>query len=111
MWEVEKFEPVVAHMEALAADCEIIDFAGALLRPHSEIFRGVRRLSRRAREALAGARRAGAELVETGIIGADTLAQVSRPVVSQRFFGAVSNAYTRRKIRKAEEESGSRPVL
>jgi multimeric flavodoxin WrbA len=108
MWEVQKFDPVVAHMEALGRDCEIIDYVGALLRPHSEVFRRVGGLTPRGRGVLSAARRAGTELIESGCIGADTLALVSRPVVSQRFFSVVSNAYTRRKIRKAEQLQGQR---
>lgn len=105
MWEVEKFDPLVAQMEALGKDSEIVEYVGALLRPHSEMFRGMLKFSKRCRDVVKGARQAGGELARTGRISADVLASVSGPVVSQRVFAAVSNAYTRRKVRAASKES------
>jgi NAD(P)H-dependent FMN reductase len=106
MWEVEKFDPVLEQVRAIDRDAEIIEFAGALLRPHSEFLRGMLRLGMPCRDVLRAAREAGRELVRNGSMSDDTLRAVSRRLIPLRLFVRIGNIYTRRKMRRPDAVAG-----
>ena len=107
MWEIEKFDPLLVQMEAIGRDSAIMEFAGALLRPHSEFLRGRLSLHLGCQDVLRGAREAGQQLVSAGEMSREALAAVSMPLAPHRVFAAVANAYTRKKLRAAGDESAN----
>jgi NAD(P)H-dependent FMN reductase len=111
MWEVEKFDPVIEQMRAIDRDTEIIEFAGALLRPHAEFLRGMLDLKMPCRDVLDAAREAGRQLVLDGRMSDETLRTVSRRLVPLRLFVGIGNAYTRRKINRAGKREQAEPKV
>jgi NAD(P)H-dependent FMN reductase len=111
MWEVEKFDPLVVQMRAIDRDTEIIEFAGALLRPHSEFLRGMLDLKMPCRDVLEAAREAGRQLVRDGRMSDETLRAVSRRLIPHRLFVGIGNAYTRRKIGRAAKAGRTEPEV
>jgi len=103
MWEVEKFDPVLEQMRAIDRDTAIIEFAGALLRPHAGFLRGMLELRLPCRGVLQAARRAGRELVRDGRMSDETLRAVSRGLVPLRLFVRIANTYIRRRAKRAEK--------
>jgi multimeric flavodoxin WrbA len=78
--ELDNFDPLLVHVRAA---CETMsrDFAGALLRPHGWVLRYLLKRGE-AQDVLDAARRAGEEFAEKGVMSAETLAAVSRELVS-----------------------------
>jgi multimeric flavodoxin WrbA len=111
MWEIEKFDPVLEQMRAIDRDTEIIEFAGALLRPHAEFLRGMLDLRMPCRDVLEAAREAGRQLVRDGRMSDETLRTVGRRLVPLRLFVGIGNAYTRRKISRAREAGQAEPEV
>jgi hypothetical protein len=101
MWEIENFDPLVEQMRAIDRDTEIIEFAGALLRPHSQFLRGMLELRMPCRDILEAARRAGRELAREGRMSDEALRTVSRRLVPHKLFVGIANAYIRRKVSSA----------
>jgi NAD(P)H-dependent FMN reductase len=110
MWDVEKFDPVIEQMRAIDRDTEIIEFAGALLRPHAEFLRGMLDFRMPCRDVLEAAREAGRQLVRDGGMSDRTLTIVSRRLVPLRLFVRIGNAYTRRKIGHAGKREQAVPA-
>ncbi len=81
-WEKENFDVVVHIVKELAANASV-EFGGAVLRPHvSEMTReGV--LTEEGKAVLRAVESAGRELIEKGAMNPETLARVSRPLVSE----------------------------
>jgi putative NADPH-quinone reductase len=107
MWEIENFDPLLEQMRAIDRDSEIIDFVGALLRPHAQFLRGMLELRLPCRDVLEAARRAGRELVRDGRMSDETLRTVSRRLVPLRLFVRIANIYIRRKVSSAERAGGA----
>jgi multimeric flavodoxin WrbA len=103
MWEIEKFDPLLVQMKAMDRDTAIIEFAGALLRPHSQFLMGMLRLGIPCGGIADAAREAGRQLIAEGEMSEATLGVVSRELVPHRLFAAITNAYTRRKLRSARK--------
>jgi NAD(P)H-dependent FMN reductase len=102
MWEIENFDPLLEQMRAIDRDTEIIQFAGALLRPHSQFLRGMLELRMPCRDVLKAAKRAGRELARDGGMSDDTLGIVSRRLVPLRLFVGIANSYIRKRVSGAE---------
>jgi len=81
-WEVANMATVVRIAEELAEDASV-PFAGAVLRPHAFLMRDKGELTADGRAVLQAARQAGRELVREGAMGEETLAAVSRPLISE----------------------------
>jgi multimeric flavodoxin WrbA len=81
-WEVDNMATVLRIAEELAEDASV-PFAGAVLRPHAFLMRDKGELTADGRAVLEAARRAGHELVNEGAMAEETLAAVSRPLISE----------------------------
>ncbi|MBU0623710.1 MAG: flavodoxin family protein, partial [Candidatus Thermoplasmatota archaeon] len=64
-WEVENFDALVGTVEKISETCGV-DFAGALLRPHADVFARMTRDGRGANEVLVAAKQAGSSLIAKG---------------------------------------------
>lgn len=80
-WEKENFG-TLRIVEELAADAGA-EFAGAILRPHAFLVREEAGLTEDGQAVLQAVRRTGGELVREGAMSPDTLAAISRPLVSE----------------------------
>lgn len=81
-WEIENFDTVVRIVAELARDASI-EFAGAVLRPHVGLMKEQGELTTEGHAVLQAAQRAGYELVTEGAMSKETLASISRPLISQ----------------------------
>ena len=78
-WEKENCSTVLRICEELAKDMSV-EFAGALLRPHASM---MKEHEEKAREIVAAAKKAGAQLVKEGRISPDLLEAVSHPLMAE----------------------------
>lgn len=81
LWETRNFEPLVTQVKGLSRHVER-EFVGALLRPHGQTLRDLLRRDQGVAAVLQAARAAGRELASEGRVSSETLAEVSRPLVS-----------------------------
>ena len=81
-WEIGNFGTVVRIAQELAADASV-EFAGAVLRPHAYSMKEKGELTPDGQAVLNAVRRAGHELVKEGVMAQETLAAISRPLISQ----------------------------
>lgn len=81
-WEIENCDTVIRVVRELAEDASA-EFAGAVLRPHSDAMKSHGKITTDGQAVLDAARRAGNELVGEGRMSQETLAEVSRPLVPQ----------------------------
>ena len=92
-WEMDTFDPLVVHMQALSTNFGW-KFAGALLRPHAEFLKPMMKSGVSMDGILQGAKAAGRELVTDGTLSTETLGMVSRELVDQEsFVERINNAY------------------
>ena len=84
-WEKGNFGTVVRIAEELAEGASV-NFAGAVLRPHAHAMRREGELTQDGRAVLNAVRKAGYELVKDGVMRQETLAAVSRPLISRAGF-------------------------
>jgi len=89
-WESDNFDPLLVHMKAF---CRTIgrEFAGALLRPCGETFRGLLDLNRPVQDILEAAEAAGRQLAREGKMSSETLDRVSREITPLDRFVTKSN--------------------
>lgn len=89
-WEPDNFDPLVVHMRAF---CRTIgrEFAGALLRPAGDAFRGLLELDRPVKDIVEAAREAGRQLVEDGEMSQETLGIIGRDILPLEKFVKTSN--------------------
>ena len=81
LWELRNFEPLVAQVKGFSRHVDR-EFVGALLRPHGQTLRDLLGRDEGGDDVLEAAREAGRELAGEGRVSAETLAEVSRPLVS-----------------------------
>lgn len=93
MWEVSKFDPVIEQMRTTAESLGQFEFAGALLRPHAEVMKGMMRAGISLEDTFGAAYEAGQQLVQTGTMDARTVATVSREIIPLDDFVRTSNHY------------------
>lgn len=84
-WEKGNFGTVVRIVEEFAEDAGV-RFAGAVLRPHASVMREEGELTRDGKAVLDAVRRAGYELIKDGVMRRETLAAISRPLISRAKF-------------------------
>lgn len=102
-WEVENFDPLVAHAKAFCANGGM-DFAGALLRPHGPAMTPMMQSGALCDDVLEAAREAGRQLVRDGNMSPDTLAAVSRELLPRDMYLDFANTY----FQHALEEAGAK---
>lgn len=84
-WEKGNFGTVVRIVKELAENTSV-KFGGAVLRPHVDFMKRGGELTQDGRAVLNAVRRAGYELVKNGAMRQETLATISRPLVSRAEF-------------------------
>lgn len=84
-FEKDNFDPLIRHVNALARNFNA-EFAGALVRPHGSFIRNAARHGLVCGDILAAAKDAGRELVETGRMNEETLAIISREMMSHETY-------------------------
>jgi multimeric flavodoxin WrbA len=84
-WENGNFGTVVRIVKELAEDAGV-KFAGAVLRPHAHAMRRKGELTQDGRAVLDAVRTAGYQLVKDGVMKQETLAAISRPLISRAEF-------------------------
>jgi len=84
-WEKGNFGTVVRIIKEIAEDASV-NFAGAVLRPHAHVMRKDGELTQDGRAVLDAVRKAGYELVKDGVMKQETLAAISRPLISRAGF-------------------------
>lgn len=81
-WELGNFGTVLRIAEEFAKDANV-EFAGALLRPHSSL---MAENEEKAEEVLEAAKKAGYQLIKNGRISKDLLKTISQPLVSEEIW-------------------------
>jgi len=81
-WEKENFDTVVRIVEELAEDASV-EFGGAVLRPHAFMMKEGVKLTKDGEEVLNAVKTAATELVLDGVMKQETLAIISRPLISE----------------------------
>ena len=81
-WEKGNFGTVVRIVKELAEDASV-KFAGAVLRPHADFMRAGEGLTQDGRAVVDALRKAGYELAKDGVMRQETLAAISRPLISR----------------------------
>jgi multimeric flavodoxin WrbA len=84
-WEKGNFGTVVRIVKELAEDASV-KFGGAVLRPHAHAMRREGELTQDGRSVLAAVRKAGYELIKDGVMKQESLAAISRPLISRAEF-------------------------
>ncbi|MFX0088156.1 MAG: flavodoxin family protein [Candidatus Hodarchaeota archaeon] len=79
-WKLENFDPMILYMKAMCANMGR-EFVGALLRPHSEAMKYLKRTGNSVDDIINVAKKAGRELVENGKISGENLKIISRELV------------------------------
>ncbi len=102
-WEPDNFDPLLVHMKAF---CRTIgrEFAGALLRPCGETFRGLLELNRPVKDILEAAEAAGRQLAQEGKMSPEVLNTVSREITPLDRFMTTSNKICRQYLDALEEK-------
>ena len=85
LWEMENFDPILAHMEAYSRNMQK-EFAGALLRPHAPALSLMMHDGEALDDIVQAAKRAGRQLVSEGRMSAETLTTVSRELMPAQEF-------------------------
>lgn len=81
-WEKQNCGTVVRIVEEFAEDASV-SFAGAVLRPHAFMMKQEGELSDEGEAVASALRRAGGELVREGSMKEETLAAISRPLITE----------------------------
>ena len=89
-WEVENFDPMVAHIKAWGKNANS-PFLGAVLRPMGPMFRGMLESGIPLDDIFQAAKEAGRQLVTAGEMSSETLATVSRPIMPREEFVRLHN--------------------
>jgi multimeric flavodoxin WrbA len=80
LWEMDNFDPLLVHMKALCKNLAS-HFAGALLRPHATLLRGMLEMGAPMDDIFEAAKGSGRQLVTNGRMSAETLRTVSRELM------------------------------
>lgn len=104
-WELEHFNPLLAHMEAWGRNANS-PFLGAVLRPTGPMFHGMLEAGMPFDDILQAAREAGKQIVSTGKMSNETLATVSRPIMPRDEFVKLHNEKVNEWIAEAAENQG-----
>lgn len=89
-WEMENFDPLVAHVSAISRNMER-EFAGALLRPHGPALEVMLRMKLPVDDVLDAAREAGRQLAREGRMEPGTLACVGRELLPLEMYVKIVN--------------------
>jgi multimeric flavodoxin WrbA len=96
-WELDNFDPLVAHMKAVSSNLGR-QFAGALLRPHGPALKAMMDRGMPVHDVLDAAREAGRQLVAAGRMKPDTLKIVSRELLPMEMYVNIANQYAQDRL-------------
>jgi hypothetical protein len=97
LWEMDNFNALLAQVRLMCLGMGF-NYAGALLRPHSETMRAFPGTSQQAAEVLEAAREAGHELSSTGKFSQRIMDAVSRPLTTMEQYLELSNRFLQSKM-------------
>ena len=89
-WEMDNFDPLLAHMKAKCRNANR-EFAGALLRPHGPALKPMASKGAPVNDIFEAARAAGHQFIQDGKMSSQTLATVSRPLMSLEEYVQIAN--------------------
>jgi hypothetical protein len=89
-WEMDNFDALVAHVEAIGKNINM-EFAGALLRPHGPVLKGMMDHGMDMSDIFEAAKDAGRQLVRDGKMSPDTLKAVGRNLLSKEQYLTIVN--------------------
>lgn len=92
-WEMDNFDPLLAHIKAICRNMNR-EFAGALLRPHGPVLKAMASQGAPVNDIFEAAKKAALQLVREGEMSSQTLANVSRPLMSLEAYLQRVNKYT-----------------
>lgn len=101
-WEMDNFDPLVAHMEAFCQNSHD-EFAGALLRPHGPALRNMMEMGIPVNDVLDAAKEAGRQLVRDGEMSEETLSTVSRELLPREMYMQILNQHFIAELEKLEK--------
>ncbi len=81
-WEMGNFETVEKIIQELSKTTNV-EYAGALLRPHSYMMRNQGKLTEDGKQILEHTKKAGRELITEGRMQKETLDAISRPLITK----------------------------
>ncbi len=96
-WELDNFDPLVAHMKAISSNLGR-EFAGALLRPHGPALKAMMDQGMPVHDVLDAAREAGRQLAADGRMKPDTLKIVSRELLPMEMYVNIANQYAQDRL-------------
>jgi multimeric flavodoxin WrbA len=103
-WETDNFDPLIRHMQAFAKTIGR-EFAGSLIRPSGESFKGMLELNLPVEDIQQAAEQAGRQLIALGDMPAQTLKTISREILPLEKFVKATN----RIVRQMLEQNGHTP--
>jgi len=89
-WELDNFDALVAHVQAIGRNLNM-EFAGALLRPHGPVLKGMMDQGMETSDIFEAAKEAGNQLVRNGKMSPETLKVVSRDLLSKEQYLMIVN--------------------
>ncbi len=98
-WEMDNFEPMVAHMNAACKNMAR-EFAGALLRPHGPAIQILLEMGAPLDDVFGAAKETGRQLVTDGAMSTETLNIVSRELMPLDVYMAGANQHFQQEIEK-----------
>jgi len=96
-WEMDNFDPLLAHMRALCKNTGR-EFSGALLRPHGPALRVMKKMGPPVNDVLEAAKKAGRQLVREGRMSTETLSIVSRELLPLEMYLQRANQHFQQKL-------------
>lgn len=105
-WEKDNFYPLISHMQALSKNMNA-EFAGALVRPHGTFMRSATQSGLPYEDILVAAELAGRQIIEEGVIAENTLAIVSREMLSYEKYMEFSNPMIEKLVERLGRENRS----
>jgi multimeric flavodoxin WrbA len=101
-WEMENFEPLLAHIKAFCNNASV-EFAGALLRPHASKLRPLMDPVSTVDDIFKASKEAGQQLVKYGKMSPDTLRIISRQLLPFKTFVELTNKEKRESLAHGAE--------
>lgn len=84
-WELDNFDALVAHVQAIGRNLNL-EYAGALLRPHGPVLKGMMDQGMDVSDIFEAAKEAGKQLIQDGEMSPETLKAVGRDLVSREMY-------------------------
>lgn len=106
--EMDNFDALVVHVKAICKNTNM-EFAGALLRPHGPALKRMLEIRGLVEDVVEAATEAGRQLIRDGKISPETLATVSRELMSREDYIQVVNQSFQQQI-DANEAKKKAPV-